>query len=1065
MKRAKILSASAGSGKTYQLTLKYMCDIIEHPDRYRNILAVTFTNKATEEMKSRILKEIHKLASGANSTYLDNIIAITSLSESQIRKQTKIARTKILHDYSRFSVLTIDRFFQRILRAFIRELSLDLNYNIELNTQLLLERSADNLIERISSDKEVRQWLLEYAEERINDDTPWDMRRDLCQLGEELFKENGAKRMNKGLSKKNLRANVAKIIEISERSKATIKQLALDITKYIQDNGLSPDMFKGKSRSFVYSIYPYANGVLKSPSDTMVKAANNPEEWYGKDGDANIKQAANTLQPLLNKLCTTYTNSIEVINNAKLLKQNYRSFALLADMQDSVGDICKRENIMILDNTKDILSKFVDDSNTPFIYEKIGNRYDHYMIDEFQDTSIREWRNLLPLLKEALDSNANASVFIVGDIKQSIYRFKGGDWRLLSNYAMADLGELNTQIDHLDTNYRSLSNIVDFNRKFIDRVVAIENHYLNTTLDEALKDKKIEQLTHDSLYDITLTAYADHKQKTAPDNDNGTGYVEVGVFDPKYTSSPFIAAIEDAISRGYRYCDILILVRTATEGYRAAEALFEYKEQLIARGKPGFNILTPAALTLENSDVTEFIIAVLRLSLNPKNDIERGIYNRYLNLGFNHRFTNEELSRLKRISHLSPMEAIEVIIRDFRLNQTAEHIAYLQAMHEQVVGFTSTHPADIQQYLKWWNERGKDETITVEMSDDTIEITTVHKSKGLERDIIIIPNGKWSMTPSATSTIVWASDQKNNQGLADIGCFPISYGSSMKESSFSDDYYKELVMSHIDGLNLLYVALTRAARELYVYVPNSLNKKSKGSNSEGISSTAPLICTAIEQVTTLSDSVCSDDGANTLSTYYRYGNKTTPAAPDSKREKVATRLTQYVSNSPNIKVRYPSHVVTNDDNGADMQTLRLGIHLHKVLEGAKSIDDLHRSIEVMQRRCILDAKYAQKIRANIDKAMHNTAANSWFSEEWDDVRCEADIITPDGVKRPDRVMIAEDRIVVVDYKFGNKRSVDHINQIKSYMATFESMNRYRVIEGYVWYVSLGEIIQVTATEA
>ena len=194
-KRAKILSASAGSGKTFRLVLKYICDIIEHPDRYRNILAVTFTNKATEEMKSRIINEIHRLASNQESQYIKDIITETQLSEPQIRERALKARTKILHDYSRFTVLTIDRFFQRILRAFINELSLDLNYNIELDTALLLERSADNLIESIAQEPEIKDWLMAYAEERLEEGSKWDMRKELQEMGRELFKENIANRV------------------------------------------------------------------------------------------------------------------------------------------------------------------------------------------------------------------------------------------------------------------------------------------------------------------------------------------------------------------------------------------------------------------------------------------------------------------------------------------------------------------------------------------------------------------------------------------------------------------------------------------------------------------------------------------------------------------------------------------------------------------------------------------------------------------------------------------------------------------------------------------------------
>ena len=253
MKRAKILSASAGSGKTYQLALKYICDIIKHPDSYRNILAVTFTNKATEEMKSRILREIHQLASGGKSPYVDSICSTLSLSEDKVRQRALTARTKILHNYSRFSVLTIDRFFQRILRAFIKELSLDLNYNIELDTNLLLERSADSLIESIAENSEIREWLLEYASERLDEGSRWDMRGDLCSLGSELFKERGAKRMKDGITKERLHTLISNMAKLCESRKQKIRELASYAIDTMRSNGVEASEFKGTSRSFVYS--------------------------------------------------------------------------------------------------------------------------------------------------------------------------------------------------------------------------------------------------------------------------------------------------------------------------------------------------------------------------------------------------------------------------------------------------------------------------------------------------------------------------------------------------------------------------------------------------------------------------------------------------------------------------------------------------------------------------------------------------------------------------------------------------------------------------------------------
>ncbi|MBO5972044.1 MAG: UvrD-helicase domain-containing protein, partial [Alistipes sp.] len=499
MKRAKILSASAGSGKTYQLAYKYVRDIVEHPELYRAILAVTFTNKATEEMKSRILREIHILASGDKSNYLKNLCRELDMTETMVRKQALRARTLILHDYSRFSILTIDKFFQRIIRAFIKELGIDLNYNIELDPTMLLSRSADNLVEKITQNEELKRWMLEFAEERINDGTRWDMRGDLRSLGQEIFKESSHERMKLRKSKEELGKIVANAMSEAESCKSKLKALGEEAVEIIAQRGLSADMFKDKSRSFVFKFFKYAAGELSEPTASMLKATDSIEAWYGKDAGANVRDAATALQPILCKICELYPSVVRKVNTARLLKNNYRSFALLADMREQVTQICDKENIMVLGETKHILSKFVDGSNAPFIYEKVGNRFERFMIDEFQDTSVREWQNMLPLLQNAMSESETCSVVIVGDVKQSIYRWRGGDWRLLQEGAVNDLGSQNVAIDRLEHNFRSLEKVVDFNSNVIDAVVRVDNNHLNNILDNALNNGDISKSLHSSL--------------------------------------------------------------------------------------------------------------------------------------------------------------------------------------------------------------------------------------------------------------------------------------------------------------------------------------------------------------------------------------------------------------------------------------------------------------------------------------------------------------------------------------------------------------------------------------
>ena len=1056
MKRAKILSASAGSGKTYQLAYKYVRDVVEHPEMYRAILAVTFTNKATEEMKSRILREIHLLASGSKSPYLEKLCAELDLTESMVRKQAMRARTLILHDYSRFSVLTIDKFFQRIIRAFIKELGIDLNYNIELDPTQLLARGADNLVENIADNEELKRWMLEFAEERLSDGDRWDMRGDLRSLGREIFKEGSRERMKMRQSKAELNDIVSRATARAEVAKSNIKALGERGVQIMAECGVGAEMFKGASRSFAFKFAKYAEGEFVAPNATMLKAAESIDEWCGKGAGAAVRDAAQRLQPILAELCGSYAKAERLVNTAALLRDNYRSFALLADLYEQVTKICEEENIMIIGQTKHILSTFVDGSNAPFIYEKVGNRYERFMIDEFQDTSVREWNNMLPLLQNAMAESDQCSVLIVGDVKQSIYRWRGGDWRLLQEVARRDLGEHNVEVEHLKENYRSLERVVSFNNQMIDRVVEIDNQYLNNIIDEALNNKRISRSLHASLYDIMSSAYRNHRQ-TSGRKYGDEGYAELTLYDSTLIDSPFIEVIEDVISRGYRFSDILILVRGSNDGRKVAEQLFCYKEERYAsRGEVGFNVLTADALTIENCDVADFVIAVMRLTIDVDNRVERGVYNRFLGKRYDHMFDDEELGFFSRIAHLSPLEAFEQIVMRYSLYERKDRIAYIQALHEGVYSFSTSRIADIARYLEWWDERGHGETLSVDMTADTIEISTVHKAKGLERAVVIVPYCKWDTAPkSSLQPVVWS--QASSDELSEIGEFPVTYGSSMQNSEFTPDYYSELVMSHVDGVNLLYVAMTRASKELYMIAPTRLNAKSK--SSEAINNIVPLLSRAITSVVAEAETYNGEEGVERM--VYRYGTKIQcEKSGDKVEQEQNIILASYAAHTPEIKIRYPNHRFTDEGLTFSSSNRRQGVQLHKLFEQADTLADVYDALARMSAQSLISDDEASRLMTSIERAMSNVQVQEWFSGQWDDVKNEADIITRESMRRPDRVMIRGRRAVVVDYKFGDNVEQRYCKQVAEYMSLLRAMGLYDQIEGYVWYIMRGEVIKV-----
>ena len=743
--RARILNASAGSGKTYQLAYKYVRDVVEQPTLYRHILAVTFTNKATEEMRSRILSEIHTLASGGKSGYLASLCAELSLDERTVRTRAREARTRILHDYSRFTILTIDTFFQRILRAFIQELGLDLNYNVEIETASVLSKSADALVEQIRIDEELQRWLTAFVQERIEDGKRWDVREGILALGNEIFKESNRETLSAERSKAELNRIVGKATGRAKAGKKEFQELGVRAMNLMNTAGVTTADFTGKSRSFAGYFAAAAAGEIKAPTATVRKMSATTEGWCAKDSPALPLVAE--LQPLLAELCARYDRSIRFWNTTDLLRENYRSFALLQDLYGKVRQMCSDENVMMLSETKNILSEFIRHNDAPFIYEKVGNRYDRFMIDEFQDTSTREWENFLPLLQNAMAQSEETSVLIVGDIKQSIYRWRGGDWKILHGEAQQALGAGDTQVEVLRENWRSLPAVVAFNNRIIERIVAADNRALNETLAKASEEGSVDPAEAAALRDTLADAYRGHAQLPRRKAEH-PGYVSVETFAER---PPVVERICALIDKGFRPCDIMILVRGATDGAKVAAELLDFKRRN-EDPRYRFDVMTQEALIVGNAPVSSFIAVALRLALNPDDSLSRAVYNHYLGRPFDRPLDDSERDFFRSVRLLSPEEAFERIVMRHALQGDRRQTAYLQAIHEQIISFCATKIADIALFLRWWEETGKNRSLSVEESATTVEITTIHKAKGLEKRAVLIPYCSWSPDPKSSGT-------------------------------------------------------------------------------------------------------------------------------------------------------------------------------------------------------------------------------------------------------------------------------------------------------------------------
>ena len=1044
--RARILNASAGSGKTYQLAYKYVRDVVEQPGIYRHILAVTFTNKATEEMKSRILKEIHLLASGQPSSYLDNLCRELSLDAATVRRRAREVRSKILHDYSRFTVLTIDTFFQRILRAFIKELGIDLNYNVEIETASVLTKSADTLIEQITTDRDLQRWLTDFVQERIDEGKKWDVRDGILTLGGELFKEKNKEALSLARSREELGRIVGEATARAAATKQQMRERAAEAVRIMADAGVGPTDFTGKSRSFAHYFLTVAAGELKPYTATVGKMSLTTEGWAPKGSPA--APLAARLQPLLREMCDLYDANVRSWNTCDLLRENYRSFALLSDLYAKVQQLCDEQNMMLLSETKYILSEFIGHNDAPFIYEKVGNRFEHFMIDEFQDTSVKEWENFLPLLQNAMSQSEATSVLIVGDIKQSIYRWRGGDWKILHSQAQRALGADSTELVNLTENYRSLPAVVDFNNKAIGRVVEADNRALNATLDEAAARGDMDARTAAGLRDTLCDAYREHAQ--TPRRLGGVpGYVSVETFAER---PPVVERICEVLDKGFRPCDIMILVRGATDGARVAAELLDFKRR---NDDPRyrFDVMTQEALIVGNAPVSSFIAAALRLSLNPDDSLSRAVYNHYLGRGFDRPLPGDERTFFRSIRLLSPEEAFERIVMRHALHDDRQQTAYLQAIHEQIIGFCASKIADIALFLDWWEQQGQNRSLSVDESATTVEITTIHKAKGLEKRVVLIPWCSWQLDPKSggnVTNIVWAEAQGD---AGAVGRFPVKYKKAMAESGFSAEYYRELVYSHVDNINLLYVALTRAAESLHVFIPRKGGKSVGGLLLQSIGADGDKA---------LLDGTEGRRTATEEGERFEFGRFTGPVPGGGKAsDSVHVVLENYPTARADLRLRLPSQRYFEEEDEVELSPRNFGILMHKAFEQADDRQQIYEAVQRMRDDGTLSPGEAEALRGMIARVLAHPVAGEWFGGGWQRVRNENEIIVPGAgsTRRPDRVMIRGTRAVVVDYKFGSRDPGRYRRQVGEYLGLLRQMG-YTQCEGYLWYVKLGEIEKV-----
>ena len=1048
MGKVKILKASAGSGKTYRLAYEYIKGVVRDPSLYRETLAVTFTNKATEQMKRRIVESLHALAAapevapvgGDRITYLDDLIRETGLSRSLIVRHAAQARTMILHDYSRFAVSTIDKFFQRVARAFFRELGLDFDYTVEIDRDWVLSAAVDRLLERTALDRTLRETVERLIDERTEQGKGWDIRPDLVRIGTELFKESYLPNPN---SAERIRAIFQSIGRTVADRFGAVKRAAVAATELIGAAGLEPtDFFQG-NRGFVgYLVRLAASDVPLPYGAYFSQAAERAEAWCGKNAPARdrIRALEGALMPLLHEVREGIDWLVRADNSRELVGENLSKSLLLTQLGTEVKAVSAEQNRVMIHETAALIHRLVTNNDAPFIYEKVGNAYSRYMIDEFQDTSEHQWQNFVPLLDNALAENDGEPVMLIGDVKQSIYRWRGGDWRILGYEAEEHFAGALAETAPMDTNWRSERNIVDFNNGLIRRVVERDAEALAAFLEPAPPEvRPMAGMLHRS--------YEGFEQRAAPDKTvrEAEGYVEVIPAFREQVGALLTERVADLRARGYALHDMAVLVRNNYEAPVVADILLG----------AGYAIVSQEALLLGGSPVVEFVMAVFALAASPEDAVARAEYNAFLGRSYGEELPAGERDFIAGLLRGALTESFERILARYALGERQEAVSYLQALYQALLSYSKQTISDVPLLLEWWRENRGKATVYLPSEQDAITIMTVHKAKGLEFPCVLIPFCDWDLLPKSTGggTTVWARAE-GEELFGELGPVPVGYKKRMADSCFAADYYRESVYAHVDNLNLLYVALTRAERELYVmYDPAA----------RGEARVSKLIDAVLPEFGALRREPLaqSEEGF-----FYAFGTKTV-ASPVSVRPEAGEERRIVLENFPacdagqRVRVRWSSDRYFGQDREA-VSPRRYGVLMHRLFELTETPEGVEEALARMRVAGEIASEAEEnRLRERAAEALRNPVVAGWFSSRWRVVHSERDIIAAGGrVRRPDRVMTAKDgRAVVVDYKFGVLRRAGYRKQVEEYMELLRSMG-YGPVEGYLWFVELGEVERV-----
>jgi ATP-dependent exoDNAse (exonuclease V) beta subunit len=1068
-KALTVYKASAGSGKTFTLATEYIKLLVKNPMNYRSILAVTFTNKATEEMKTRILSQLYGLWKRLSDSrkYTEKITAETGMDETFVSQRAGQALHMLLHNYNYFRVETIDTFFQSVLRNLARELDLTANLRIGLNDTQVEEEAVDQMIDSLKHSDVLLQWILKYIMENISDDRSWNIIGQVKQFGRTIFRDyykESSDMLQEKMADSHFFEHYAKQLRsIRDDAQKVMKDIGNEFAEVLQTEQLVIDDFlyaKGGVAGFFLKLQ---EGVFDESiiGTRVVNAADDATKWCKKTHERafDIQALADSvLMPMLHRAISEQPRQWRLYKSADLTLKHLNQLRLLGSIEQKVHELNEGANRFLLSDTQHLLHALIKGSDSPFIFEKIGTRLEHIMIDEFQDTSSVQWQNFKVLLEECM-SHEQSENLIVGDVKQSIYRWRSGDWRLL-NAIDKQFSNADSMLDirSLDTNYRSARNIIDFNNAFFTE--AAQQEY-NSQKEE--NPNGAEQLRK---------AYADVVQQVPADKEP-QGLVEVVLLTAKDYQETMLQQLTDTVQRlldsGERQRNIAILVRI--------NRLIPLIADHFAATMPQVSIVSDEAYRLDASPSVTLLVQALHLLTHPDDMLAKAtlvkLYQKAVvgnNAADNELFLKDRqldemlpesfTANTTELQQLPLYELAERLYTIFQLHKLADQSAYVAAFYDQLTQFSQENSTDIDAFIDEWETTISSKTIQSDEIDG-IRIISIHKSKGLEFDNVIIPFCDWRLEHA---DILWC--QPREEPFSALPLAPIDYSEKqMRGTIYERDYLEEHLQNTVDNLNLLYVAFTRASRNLFVIG----RRDAKNSRSTLIGQV--LLQLALEGSTLEGE----NDSESPL--VFSYGTLYTRQTADIRRQTSENVFLQPVmsrhidiesfDNTTEFRQSNRSReFMQGNDEQENSSYIMTGSILHEVFSTIRTTDDIDQALADLENSGVLYDKELprKKLTDMLRSRLENRQVAQWFTDQWQ-LFNECSILHTDDSgnvveHRPDRVMTNGTETHVVDFKFG-KPKAEYRQQVQEYMQLLTDMGMPGV-RGFLWYVYSNKIEEVKA---